>query len=74
MKQLDFINKWHEGRAYINNVAEARFEYYQVFAKQIKSLSLQPQLLSFYHPSADKKNDELLFYTVGMGLATLCFY
>ena len=40
MKRLDFINKSlsekNEARAYINNVDEAMFGYYQVFAKQLR--------------------------------------
>ena len=48
MKRLDFINKRlrekNEARVYINNVDEAILEYYQVFAKQIKSLPHEHQL------------------------------
>ena len=29
---------------YINNVVQAMFEYYRVFAKQIKPLLLEPEL------------------------------
>ena len=64
MKRLDFINKRlrekNEARTYINNVDEAMLEYYRVFTKQIKSLSSEPKLSDFYHPSENKKNSELL--------------
>ena len=74
MKRLDLINKRlhekNEARAYINNVDEAMLEYYRVFAKQIKPLPPEPQLSDFYHPSEGRKNGELLFVTVGTGLAT----
>ena len=78
MKRLDFINKKlhekNEARACINNVDEAVLEYCQVFAKQIKPLPPEPQLSDFYHPSEDQKNGELLFVTVGAGLATYTIY
>ena len=48
MKRLDFINKRlhkkNEARTCINNVDQAMFEYYRVFAKQIKPLLLEPEL------------------------------
>ena len=51
MKRLNFINKRliekNETRAYINDVDEAMLEYYRVLAKQIKSLSPEPQLSDF---------------------------
>ena len=78
MKRLDFINKRlrekNEARAYINNVDEAMLEYYRVFAKQIRSLPREPQLSDFYHPSEAQKNGELLFVTVGTGIATYALY
>ena len=78
MKQLDFINKRlrekNEAKAYINNVDQAMFEYYRVVAKQIKPLPLEPQLSDFYHPSESQKNGELLFVTVGTGIATYALY
>ena len=78
MKRLDFINKRlrekNEARAYINNVDEAMLEYYRVFAKQIKPLPPEPQLSDFYHPSEAQKNGELLFVTVGTGIATYALY
>ena len=78
MKQLDFINKRlrekNEAKAYINNVDQAMFEYYRVVAKQIKPLTLEPQLSDFYHPSESQKNGELLFVTVGTGIATYALY
>ena len=74
MKQLDFINKIlrekNEARAYINNVDEAMLEYYRVFAKKIKPLPPEPELLDFYHPSETQKNGELFFVVVGTGVAT----
>ena len=68
--------KKNKARAYINNVDETMLEYYRVFAKQIKSLPPEPQLSDFYHPSEAQKNDELLFVTIGTGIATygLCKY
>ena len=78
MKWLDFIDKrLHEqnkARAYINNVDEAVVEYYRIFAKKIKPLPPEPQLSNFYHPLETKKNGELLFVTVGTGIATYALY
>ena len=55
IKRLDFINKRLRGenevRTYINNVDEAMPEYYQVFAKQIRTLPPRPQFSDFYHLS-----------------------
>ena len=74
MKRLDFMNKRlrekNEARTYINNVDEAMFEYYRVFAKKIKPLPPEPELSDFYHPSENQKNGELLFVLVGTGIAT----
>ena len=78
MKRLDFIYKIlrekNEARTYINNFDEVMLEYYRVFSKQIKSLPTEPHLSGFYHPSEAPKNDELLFVTVGTGLATYALY
>ena len=78
MKWLDFIKKRlrekNEARAYINKIDEAVLEYYRVFAKQIKPLPPEPQLSDFYHPSEAQKNGELLFVTVGTGIATYALY
>ena len=78
MKRLDFINKRlrekNEARTYINNIDEVMLEYYRAFGKQIKPLPTEPQLSDFYHPSEAQKNDELLFVTVGTGLATYALY
>ena len=78
MKGLDLINKRlrekNEARAYINDVDEAMLEYYQVFAKQIKPLPPEPQLPDFYHPSEAQKSGELLFVTVGTGIATYALF
>ena len=77
MKSLDFINKSlrqkNKARVYINDVDTEITEYYQVFAKQIKPLPPEPPLSYFYHPSQGPKNGELLFVTVGTGLATYDF-
>ena len=78
MKRLDFINKRlrekNEARTYINNIDEVMLEYYRAFGKQIKPLPTEPHLSDFYHPSEAQKNDELLFVTVGTGLATYALY
>ena len=78
MKRLDFMNKRlrekNEARTYINNIDEVMLEYYRAFGKQIKPLPTEPQLSDFYHPSEAQKNDELLFATVGTGLATYALY
>ena len=50
--------KKNEARTYINNVDEAMLEYYQVFGKQIKPMSPDPQLSDFYHPSETQKTGE----------------
>ena len=68
------LHEKNEARAYIKNVDEAMFEYYRVFAKQIKPLPPEPQLSDFCHPSEDQKNGELLFVAVGTGLATYALY
>ena len=74
MKCLDLINKRlrkrNEARAYIKNVDEAMLEYYRVFAKKIKPLPPEPELSDFYHPSETQKIGQLLFVTVGTGIAT----
>ena len=74
MKCLDLINnrlhKRNEARAYIKNVDEGMLEYYRVFAKKIKPLPPEPELSDFYHPSETQKIGELLFVTVGTGIAT----
>ena len=69
----DYTKK-NEARAYINNVDEAMLEYYREFAKQIKPLPLEPQLSDFYHSSEGQKNGELLFFTVGTGIAIYALY
>ena len=78
MKQLDFINKrlreQNKARAYINNTDDAMLEYYRVFAKKLKPLRPQSELPDFYHPSEAQKNGELLFATVGTGIATYALY
>ena len=48
-------------------------EYCRVFAKQIKPLPPEPQLSDF-NPSEAQKNGELLFVTVGTGIATYALY
>ena len=81
MKLQDSINKRlpekKKAKEYINNVDEAVFEYCRVYAKQIKLLPPESQLSDFHHPSEGKKkikkNDELLFVTVGTGLTTYYF-
>lgn len=51
MNRLDFINESlrqkNEPRAYINNIDKAMLEYFQIFAKQIKSIPAQPGLFGF---------------------------
>ena len=78
MKRFDFINKrlreQNEARTYINNVDEAMLEYYQVFAKQIRSSPPESQLSDFYHQSEDEENGELLFVAVGTGVGTYTLY
>ena len=49
-------------------------EYYQVFAKQIKTLPSEPELSDFYHPSKNQRNGGLLFVVVGTGIATYALY
>ena len=70
------LREKNELKVYINNVDEARLEYYRVFAKKIKPLLPEPELSGFYHPSENQKNGELLFVVVGTGNATyaLCKY
>ena len=78
MKLLDFINKRlrekNEARVYIDNANEAMLEYYRAFGKQVNPLPLEPQLSDFYHPSEEQKNGELLFVTVGTGIARYALY
>ena len=66
--------KKNEARTYINNVDEAMLEYYQVFAKQIRSSPPESQLSDFYHQSEDEENGELLFVAVGTGVGTYTLY
>ena len=42
--------------------------------KKIKPLPPEPQLSGFYRPSEAKKNSELLFVTVGTGIAVYALY
>ena len=74
MKRLDSINRRlrekNEAIAYINNVDEAMLEYYQVFAKQIRSLPPEPELSDFYHLPEAPKNSELLFVVVCTGITS----
>ena len=49
-------------------------EYYRVFEKQIKSLSPEPQLSDFYHPSEAQKNGEILFVVIDIVIATYTLY
>ena len=44
--------------------------YYRVFAKRLKPLPPEPELLDFYHLSETQENGELLFAVVGTGIAT----
>ena len=75
MKRLYFFNnRLHQNNQYINNVNAALFEYYQVFVKWIRPLPTEPQLWDFYHPSQGQNTGELLFITVGTGLATYTLY
>ena len=78
MERLDFINKklseQNKTRAYIKDTNEAILEYYRVFAKKIKPLPPEPQLSDFYHLSEGQKNVELLFVSVGAGIATYALY
>ena len=54
---------------YINNVDDARHEYYRVFAKKIKPMPPEPHLSNFYYPQKTQKNCELLFVRVGTSIA-----
>ena len=66
---------WKKGpRAYISNNDAAMLEYYWVFVKQRKTLLPQALLSDFYDPSRGQKNVELLFVTVGTGLAACALY
>ena len=47
-------------------------EYCHVFAKKIKPP--KPELSDFYHSSETQINGELLFVTVGTGIATYALY
>ena len=77
MKRLDFINKnMHqrdEAKRYTNSVNVEMVGYYQVFAKQTKTLRPDAQLSDFYHSSEFQINGELLVATVGTCLATYTF-
>ena len=59
MKRFDFFNKRlcekNEVRAYINNVNEAMFEYYQIFAMKIKPLPLSLNFQTFIIHQGPKK-------------------
>ena len=59
MKRLDFMSKKlgekNEARTYISNVDEAMLEQCRVFARKIRPLPPEPELLDFYHPSELQK-------------------
>ena len=78
MERLDFINKrlreQDKARAYINDTDEEVLEYHRIFAKKLKPLPPEPQLLDFYHPLVEQKNCELLFVSVGTGIPTYALY
>ena len=78
MKRLGFINKrlreQNKARTYINDTDEAMLEYYRIFTKRIKPLPPDTQLSNFYHPSEAQKDGELLFVTVGTGIAIYALY
>ena len=78
MKRLDFINKRlrekNEARAYMNNVDQAMLSTIEYLQKKIKPMPPEPQFSDFYHSSKDQKTGELLFVTVGKGIATYVLY
>ena len=49
-------------------------KYNGVFEKQIIPLPPEPEFSHFYQPLGGQKNGELLFHTVGTGLATYAHY
>ena len=59
MKRLDFMSRnlgeKNEARTYISNVDEAMLEQCRVFARKIRPLPPEPELLDFYHPSELQK-------------------
>ena len=59
MKRLDFMSKnlgeKNEARTYISNVDEAMLEQCRVFARKIRPVPPEPELLDFYHPSELQK-------------------
>ena len=66
----DYVKK-NEAKTYINNIDKATLEYYRVFAKPLPP---EPGLSDFHHPSETQKNGELLFVTVGAGIAAYALY
>ena len=68
------VREKNEARTYINNVDEARLEYYRVFAKQIKPLLPESELSDFCHLSENQKNGALLFVIARTSIATYALY
>ena len=68
------VREKNEARTYINNVDEARLEYYRVFAKQIKPLPPESELSDFCHLSENQKNGALLFVIARTSIATYALY
>ena len=63
-----------QGHMYINNADEAMLEYYRVFAKKNKVFATLAQIIRFLSSIRVTKNSELLFVTVGTGIATCALY
>ena len=72
--RLDFINKRlrekKEARDYIENLDAGMLEYYRVFGKKLNPLRREPELSDYYVPSAQHRNSELLFVTIGTAISS----
>ena len=73
MKRLDFINKRYAkkmSREHTSTMLMRQYVSTIEYLKKKKPLPQVPELSDFYHPSGAQKNCELLFVTVGTGIAT----
>ena len=73
MKWLDFINKRYAkkmSREHTSTMLMRQSVSTIEHLKKKKLLPQVPELSDFYHPSEAQKNCELLFVTVGAGIAT----
>ena len=71
-ERLDFINQELQRERHaektFNEIDEAMEAYYTATDKKLPPLKSKPILSDFYHPSAQQKNNEILFIMASLGL------